>query len=140
MKKFIKEFFKRGLVVFGFGPVIMAIVYICLALSGVEGTLGFIEMSKQILCVSLMVFVAGGITAVYQIEKLPLPFAIFIQAAVLYVDYIVIYLINGWLKNAFIPIIVFTAIFIVGFALVWVIVYAVTKRMTKKLNENLENR
>ena len=110
MKKFIKEFFIRGLVVFGFGPVIMAIVYICVALSGVEGTLGFIEMSKQILCVSLMVFVAGGITAVYQIEKLPLPFAIFIQAAVLYVDYIVIYLINGWLKNAFVPIIVFTAI------------------------------
>jgi uncharacterized phage infection (PIP) family protein YhgE len=140
MKKFIKEFFIRGLVVFGFGPVIMAIVYICVALSGVEGTLGFIEMSKQILCVSLMVFVAGGITAVYQIEKLPLPFAIFIQAAVLYVDYILVYLINGWLKNAFIPIIVFTAIFIVGFALVWIIVYAVTKRMTKKLNENLENR
>ena len=140
MKKFIKEFFKRGLVVFGFGPVIMAIVYICVALSGVEGTLGFIEMSKQILCVSLMVFVAGGITAVYQIEKLPLPFAIFIQAAVLYVDYIVIYLINGWLKNAFIPIIVFTAIFIVGFALVWIIVYAVTKRMTKKLNEDLREK
>ena len=140
MKKFIKEFVKRGLVVFGFGPVIMAIVYICLALSGVEGTLGFIEMSKQILCVSLMVFVAGGITAVYQIEKLPLPFAIFIQAAVLYVDYIVIYLINGWLKNAFVPIIVFTAIFIVGFALVWIIVYVVTKRMTKKLNEDLREK
>jgi hypothetical protein len=140
MKKFIKEFFIRGLVVFGFGPVIMAIVYICLALSGVEGSLEFIEMAKQILFVSFMVFVAGGITAVYQIEKLPLPFAIFIQAAVLYVDYIVIYLINGWLKNAFIPIIVFTAIFIVGFALVWVIVYTVTKRMTKKLNEDLREK
>ena len=140
MKKFIKEFFIRGLVAFGFGPVIMAIVYICLALSGVEGSLEFIEMEKQILFVSFMVFVAGGITAVYQIEKLPLPFAIFIQAAVLYVDYIVIYLINGWLKNAFIPIIVFTAIFIVGFALVWVIVYAVTKRMTKRLNEGLRDK
>lgn len=140
MKKFIKEFFIRGLVVFGFGPVIMAIVYICLTLSGVEGSFEFIEVAKQILFVSFMVFVAGGITAVYQIEKLPLPFAIFIQAAVLYVDYIVVYLINGWLKNAFVPIIVFTAIFIVGFALVWVIVYTVTKRMTKKLNENLENR
>ena len=140
MKKFIKEFFIRGLVAFGFGPVIMAIVYICLALSGVEGSLEFIEMAKQILLVSFMAFLAGGITAIYQIEKLPLPFAIFIQVAVLYADYIVIYLINGWLKNAFIPIIVFTAIFIVGFALVWVIVYAVTKRMTKKLNEDLREK
>jgi preprotein translocase subunit SecY len=139
MKEFVKDFLKRGLVTFGFGPVIMAIVYIFLDCAGVNGALEFVELAKQILLVSVMVFVAGGISAVYQIERLPLPFAIFIQCAVLYVDYIVIYLINGWLENALIPIIVFTAIFIVGFAVVWGIVYFFTRKAAKKLNKKLNN-
>lgn len=139
MKEFIKVFFKRGLVAFGFGPVIMAIVYISLDCAGVDGVLEFVELAKQILLVSVMAFVAGGVSAVYQIERLPLPFAIFIQCAVLYVDYIVIYLINGWLENAIIPIIVFTAIFIVGFAVVWGTVYFFTKKAAKKLNKKLNN-
>ena len=140
MKKFLKEFCKRGLVAFGFGPVIAAIVYLCIAWSGVEDMLSLTEVGKQILIVSVMAFLAGGVSAVYQIEKLPLPFAIFIQAAVLYVDYIAVYLINGWLQNSLVPIIVFTVIFIVGFALIWIIVYTVTKSMTKKLNEGLRDK
>ena len=137
MKSFLKGFAIRGIIAFGFGPVIMAIVYFCIALSGVEDALSLTEVAKQILLVSFMAFLAGGITAIYQIEKLPLPFAIFIQAAVLYADYIVIYLINGWLENAFVPIIVFTVIFIVGFAIVWGIVYLFTRKSAKKLNERL---
>ena len=137
MKSFLKGFAIRGLIAFGFGPVIMAIVYFCIALSGVEDALSLTEVAKQILLVSFMAFLAGGITAIYQIEKLPLPFAILIQAAVLYVDYIGIYLINGWLKNSFVPIIVFTVIFIVGFAIVWGIVYLFTRKSAKKLNERL---
>ena len=140
MKGFVKEFCKRGLIAFGFGPIIMAIVYISIGLAGVEGTLSFFELGKQMLLVSVMAFVAGGVTAIYQAERVPLPFAILIQAAVLYVDYIGIYLINGWLQNALIPIMVFSAIFIVGFALVWLIVYFVTKNITKRLNENLNNK
>lgn len=140
MKGFVKEFLKRGLIAFGFGPIIMAIVYISIGLAGVEGTLSFFELGKQMLLVSVMAFVAGGITAIYQAERVPLPLAIFIQAAVLYVDYIGIYLINGWIQNALIPIIVFSAIFIVGFALVWLIVYVVTKNTTRKLNKNLNDK
>ena len=137
MKSFLKGFAIRGFIAFGFGPVIMAIVYLCIALSGVEDALSLTEAAKQILLVSLMTFLAGGITAIYQIEKLPLPFAILIQAAVLYVDYIGIYLINGWLENSFVPIIVFTVIFVVGFAVVWGIVYLFTRKSAKKLNEQL---
>ena len=140
MKKFLKEFCKRGLIAFGFGPIIMAIVYLCIAWSGVEDMLSLTEVAKQILLVSLMAFLAAGVSAVYQMERLPLPFAIFIQAAVLYFDYIAVYLINGWLKNAFVPIMVFTAIFTVGFALVWLIVYFVTKRSARKLNECLKEK
>lgn len=140
MKEFIKNFCKRGLVAFGFGPVIMAIVYISLELAGVEGALGFIELSKQILIVSAMAFVAAGISAIYNVERLALPLAIFIHAAVLYTDYIFVYLINGWIKNSLMPLIIFTVIFIVGFALVWIIIYAVDKNAARKLNERLNKR
>ena len=140
MKEFVKNFCKRGLVAFGFGPVIMAIVYIFLEIAGVEGTLGFIELSKQILIVSVMAFVAAGISAIYNVERLALPLAIFIHAAVLYTDYIFVYLINGWIKNSLMPLIIFTVIFIVGFALVWIIIYAVDKNAARKLNERLNKR
>ena len=140
MKEFVKNFCKRGLVAFGFGPVIMAIVYISLELAGVEGALGFIELSKQILIVSAMAFVAAGISAIYNVERLALPLAIFIHAAVLYIDYILVYLINGWIKNSLMPLIIFTVIFIVGFALVWIIIYAVNKNAARKLNESLNKR
>lgn len=140
MKEFIKNFCKRGLIAFGFGPVIMAIVYIFLEIAGVEGTLGFIELSKQILIVSAMAFVAAGISAIYNVERLALPLAIFIHAAVLYTDYILVYLINGWIKNSLMPLIIFTVIFIVGFALVWIIIYAVDKNAARKLNERLNKR
>ena len=140
MKEFVKNFCKRGLVAFGFGPVIMAIVYISLELAGVEGALGFIELSKQILIVSAMAFVAAGISAIYNVERLALPLAIFIHAAVLYTDYILVYLINGWIKNSLMPLIIFTVIFIVGFALVWIIIYAVDKNAARKLNERLNKR
>lgn len=140
MKEFVKNFCKRGLVAFGFGPVIMAIVYISLELAGVGGALGFIELSKQILIVSAMAFVAAGISAIYNVERLALPLAIFIHAAVLYTDYILVYLINGWIKNSLMPLIIFTVIFIVGFALVWIIIYAVDKNAARKLNERLNKR
>lgn len=140
MKEFVKNFCKRGLVAFGFGPVIMAIVYIFLEIAGVGGALGFIELSKQILIVSAMAFVAAGISAIYNVERLALPLAIFIHAAVLYTDYILVYLINGWIKNSLMPLIIFTVIFIVGFALVWIIIYAVDKNAARKLNERLNKR
>ena len=140
MKRFLKELCKRGLIAFGFGPVIAAIVYLCIAWAGVEDTLTLAEAGKQILLVSVMAFLAGGVTAVYQIERLPLPFAIFIQATVLYIDYLGIYLINGWLQNSIIPIIVFSVIFVVGFALVWLIVYIVTKKAAMKLNSKLNTK
>ena len=140
MKGFLKDFFKRGLIAFGFGPIVMAIVYLCLSFAGIEDTLTLKEIGTQVILVSLMAFFAAGITAVYQVEKLPLPFAIIIQCAVLYVDYISVYLINGWLKNAFLPIMIFSIAFIVSFAVIWIIVYLATKRTTKGLNESLKNK
>ena len=139
MKSFLKAFFMRGLVSFGFGPIVVAIIYLCLSISGVEDTLSLAEVAKQIILVSFMAFFAGGITAIYQIEKLPLPFAIIIQATVLYINYVAVYIVNGWLEKAFLPIAAFTVIFILGYAIIWAVVYLFTKKSAKKLNERLKN-
>ena len=39
MKKYVCEFCKRGLVAMGFGPIILAIIYAILGLSGVTQSL-----------------------------------------------------------------------------------------------------
>ena len=140
MKKHILDFFKRGLLACGGGPIVMAIVYWFLGRNGVIETLTVNEVVTSILTVSLMAFIAAGINVVYKIERLPLIFAIFIHAVVLYFDYILIYLINGWLKAQLDAIIIFTAIFFISFALIWLVIYLISVRNTQIVNSELEKR
>ena len=137
MKKYVMEFVKRGLVACWGGPIILAIIYLCTSTSGAATTIGTAEAAKNIITISLMAFVAGGITMVYQIEKLPLFPAVLLHGVVLYLDYIMIYLANNWLANGTEPFFIFTAIFVIGYALVWLIIYLVTKNKTEKLNQAL---
>ena len=137
MKKFISGFLQRGLIACGFGPIILAIVYACIQANGTIDTLTVNEVVLGVLTSALLAFIAGGINAVYQIERLPLSLAITIHGVVLYIDYIVIYLINDWMESKFIPLLVFTICFLVGFVLIWAIIYFTTKKSTDKLNQRL---
>ena len=71
-------------------------------------------------------------------EKLGLPIAILLHGGALYLTYIFTYLINGWLLQQLIPILIFTGIFIAGYALIWLVIYACTKANTKKINAHLK--
>lgn len=137
MKKYVLDATKRGLLFCVGGPIVLAIVYGILDAVGVAVTLTGAEACKGILTVTLMAFVAAGITVVYSVEQLPLPCAIGLHAAVLYADYLLIYLLNGWLKNQLLPISIFTGVFVVGFALIWLCVYLSTKAKTEQINKNL---
>lgn len=137
MKKYIKTFIMNGLSVCGLGPVVMAIVYAVLNAAGVVSKMSVSEMVTGIISVTVLAFIAGGISMIYKIERLPVTLAALIHAGVLYLDYIVIYLINGWLKDGIIPFIVFTSCFFVGFALVWLIIYLTTKKSTDEVNSVL---
>ena len=138
MKKWILEFVKRGLMAMGGGPIVLGIVYGCLWRSGVVDDLPAEDVAMGILTVSLMAFIAAGLTSLYQIERLPLLYAILIHGAVLYLDYAVIYLINGWIAEGSVPFLVFTLIFVLGYGLVWLIIYLVTRIKTDKLNQSLD--
>ena len=137
MKKRIAEFLKRGLGAAGCGPLVLAVVYAILGSQGVIESLTAAEVSRGILSVLVMAFIAGGITVVYQSERLPLSAGILIHAGVLYLDYLVIYLINGWMRRNLPAIGIFTAIFVAGYALIWLGIYWTIRRKTDRSNRKL---
>lgn len=140
MKKIIEEFFRRGLIACGFGPIVLAIIYLILQKNGVVDTLTVNQVSIGILSITAFAFIAGSMNALYQIERLPLMVAILIHGVVLYFTYLGTYLINDWLKIGVIPILIFTGIFIVGYLVIWVMIYAIIKKRTGKINLLLEQK
>ena len=63
--------------------------------------------------------------------------AILIHGAVLYLDYLIMYLINDWIPRNFKSLSFFTIIFVVGYAIIWVGIYLFTKHKTDSLNKKL---
>ena len=139
MKKLFFEFIRRGLTAAGFGPIILAIIYLILEKVNVIKNLDVNQVSIEIFSLFILAFIAGGINVIYQIEKLPLIFAIFIHGCTLYIAYLSAYLVNDWLYIGVIPILVFSGVFIIGFILIWLIVYLFIRRSTKRMNEMLIN-
>ena len=140
MKKFIFDFLRRGLVACGFGPIVLAVLYLILQQSAAIETLTVNQVCIGIFSLTALAFIAGGMNAVYQIERLPLMVAVLIHGVVLYVSYLGAYLLNEWLDWGATPILVFSGIFVVGYLAIWAIIYSIIKRNTEKLNEILKKR
>ncbi|MBE6917338.1 MAG: DUF3021 domain-containing protein [Ruminococcaceae bacterium] len=139
MKKFAKEFLFRGLIACAGGPVVLAIIYGILGATNTVTSLTPHEVCMGTLTITLLAFIVAGMTAIYQMEQLPLASAILIHGAALYATYILIYLLNGWLVNQLVPILVFTGVFIISYAVIWLIIYAGEKRKTQKINDLLHS-
>ena len=138
MKKFWKEFLLRGLVAAAGGPVVLAIIYGILGATGAVEALSPREVCIGFLTITALAFVAAGMTAVYQVEQLPLPTMILLHGGALYIAYMLTYLINGWLQSGLIPFLVFTGIFVAGYALIWLIIYTTNKAKAEKINKMLK--
>ena len=135
MKSFWKDFLFRGMIACAGGPIVLAIIYGIIGATGEVTSLTPQEVCLGILTITLLAFTVAGMTAIYQVEKLPLASAILIHGGVLYATYLLIYLINGWLQKDLVPILVFTGIFLLVYLLIWVIIYSVEKAKIKKINE-----
>ena len=79
----------------GFGPMILAIVYLILQRQADVETLTVNQVCIGIVSLSALAFVAGGMNVIYQVEQLPLMVAILIHGGVLYISYMGTYLVNG---------------------------------------------
>ena len=140
MKSNIMEFIRRGMTACGFGPIILAFIYLILQHHEAVDTLTVNQVCLGIFSLSALAFIAGGMNVLYQIEQLPLLVAILIHGSVLYISYLATYLINGWLEWGITPIIAFSGIFILGYMIVWLIIFTSTKRNTENLNRILNEK
>lgn len=137
MKKYILGFLHKGMVACGFGPIVWAIVYLFLEKNGVVEVLSVRKTVVEIITIMLLAFIAGGINIVYQIEKLPLMAASSLHGIVLYFDYVIIYLINGWLDSEPVAFFIFTIIFVGSYVLFWTVLYLIIKRNANRMNRKL---
>ena len=133
MKGFWKEFVKRGALVCGCGPLVLAVIYAVFGDAVMTGS----EVALGIISITVLAFLAAGITAVYQWERLPLFGAILLHGIVLYCVYLAVYLLNGWLADGSVPFWIFTGIFAAGYAAIWCVIYITTSLSTKRVNQHI---
>jgi hypothetical protein len=138
MKKFLKAFLLRGLICASGGPIVLAIIYGILGATGSAETFSPGEVCTGILTITALAFIAAGMTAVYQMEQLPLLIMILLHGGALYVAYILTYLLNGWLQSSLFHILIFTGIFLLSYALIWLFIYLIEKAKAEKLNKLLK--
>ena len=138
MKKFVLDFLHRGLTACGFGPIILAILYLILQRTNTVETLSVNQVCIGIFSLSALAFIAGGMNAVYQVERLPIMVAISLHGGVLYISYLMTYLLNDWLEWSVLHILVFSGIFVVGYLAIWAIIMSIVKKSTARLNEMLK--
>ena len=138
IKKYFKDFLLKGLVAMGFGPIVLAIIYGILDLTGVAKTISTSEIILAIISISVLAFYAGALNQLYQIEELPISLAIGGHGILLYLVYLAVYLINGWLKDGLVSFIVFTIIFILSYIVIWLLIYFVTKKNAEKVNNSMK--
>ena len=138
MNRFVKEFFRRGMLFAWGGPAVVAIVWLILGKTGQLEALRTGEAALGVLSSTVLAFVAAGITTVYQLEQLPKPMAGLIHLGVLYLDYLAVYLLNGWIEPRRVA--AFTLIFVAGFAAVWCGIYLAIRRNVKKMNRLVEGK
>ena len=138
MKRHILDFMRRGLAACGFGPIVLAVLYLILQQQGIMENLTVNEVCIGIFSLFALAFIAGGMNFIYQIEQLPLMVAILIHGGILYISYLGTYLLNGWLELGITPVLVFTGIFVVGYLVIWAVIYSIIKKNTDRINEVLK--
>lgn len=137
MKRYRKEFFLRGMMFGGFGPVILAVVYYIVNKTGVQTVFSGDEVIRGILSVYLLAFVHAGASVFNQIEEWGISKSIGAHFSVLYLVYSVCYLVNSWIPFDIKVFGFFTLIFITVYFVVWAIVYLCIKRSSKLINSKL---
>ena len=133
----VKDFFLRGFVFGGLGPVILGIVYLVLHFTLDDLTLTGDEVFLGFLSIYLLAFVHAGASVFYQIESWSLGKSVLFHFSLLYVAYVLCYVLNDWLPFDLLSLGIFTAVFAGGYALI-LLVISVSIRMTvRRLNKQL---
>lgn len=138
MNKYVKEFLHRGLIFGGFGPIVVGIVFVILQYT-VEGfSLSGMQVLLAVVSTYLLAFIQAGATVFNQIEHWSTVKSILCHFGSLYVAYSVCYIANSWIPFEPMVLVIFTAIFVVSFFVLWTVVYLSVRAATKKFNKTLQ--
>ena len=133
----VKEFFLRGLIFGGAGPLVLGIVYLCLHRALEDFSLSGFEVFLGILSTYILAFIHAGSGVFHKIESWSPSKSCLCQMSLLYVSYVLCYVLNDWIPFEPIAIAVFTAIFVVGYGAICLTVYLSIKAYAKRLNRAL---
>ena len=138
MNRYLKDFLHRGLIFGGFGPIVVAIVFMCISLA--DG--GFSLTASQILLATvssyLLAFIQAGVTVFNQIEHWSTVKSLFCHFVTLYATYSVCYVVNSWIPFEPMVLVIFSVIFAVLFFVIWTIVYLSVRATSKRFNSQLK--
>ena len=133
----VRDFFFRGLMFGGFGPIIAGIVFLVLHFTLKDLTLTGLQVFTAIVSTYLLAFVHAGASVFNQIESWPLAKSTLCHFGLLYIAYVLCYVINSWIPFEPLVLGIFTAIFAVGYAVIWLAVYVSIRVTVKRLNRSL---
>lgn len=134
----VRDFFLRGLIFGGCGPLVLGIVYLFLHTSLENLTLTGAEVFWGILSTYLLAFIHAGSGVFHKIESWSPCKSCLCQMSLLYASYVLCYVLNRWLPFEPIAIAVFTAIFVVGYGVICLVVYLCVHAAAKRLNRSLQ--
>lgn len=137
MNKYVKQFLHRGLIFAGFGPIVAGVVYLILSYTINDFTLSGYEVFLGIVSTYFLAFIHAGSSVFNQIEHWSIMKSLLCQLGSLYVSYVACYLVNSWLPFEIMALAIFTAIFVIGYLVIWAIVYACVKNTSKKMSEKI---
>lgn len=138
MNKYVKEFLHRGLIFGGFGPIVVGIVFVILQYT-VEGfSLSGMQVLLAVVSTYLLAFIQAGATVFNQIEHWSIVKSMLCHFGSLYAAYSVCYIANSWIPFEPMVLVIFTAIFVVSFFVIWTVVYLSVRAATKKFNKTLQ--
>ncbi len=138
MNKYLKEFFHRGLMFGGFGPIVAGIIYLVLSKTLDSFSLNGTEIFSAILSTYILAFLQAGATIFNQIENWSLMKSLLCHFSTLFVAYTSCYLLNSWIPFDYRVILIFIGIFVAVYFVVWSIVYFSIKATSKRLNSSLK--
>ena len=138
MNRYLKDFLHRGLIFGGFGPIIAGIVYAVLDASLPHVAVSGTDLLIIMVSTYLLAFVHAGASIFNQIEHWPIAKSLLCHFGTLYVAYLLCYVVNRWIAFDPMVVLIFSAIFVVGYFVVWLTVYTVVKMTEKKLNAKIK--
>ncbi|MBO5210725.1 MAG: DUF3021 domain-containing protein [Clostridia bacterium] len=138
MNKYLKEFFHRGLIFGGFGPIILAIINFILSKTVEDFALTGSELLLGTVSIYFLAFIQAGATVFNQIENWPVTKSLLFHFGSLYIVYVLCYIINSWIPFKPMVLVIFTIIFAMVYFIVWITVFLSIKAFSKKANKKLK--